>query len=790
VSAGHEIVLDGCRTQPLGSYLQGLGVWRAVGRLADPNAKARWVGGRLVLTSRLDADGLVDVFSRRFEPLPIVAPWNSGSGFAGNGKSREAENALAAVLGSDDDRLAALREAIRIGFLIVERGRRRGWGGKGEELWGKASKPLVIQLCRNLLPDECLAWLDTAVATTQTSSGDPHLEFNRLLGTGGNLGRLDLQSTYIQRALTVLLDSKARKQNAGWLRGVLFGQEGTAYLRLPVGQFDPGRAGGIQSSPAEKADDDGFANPWAFLLTIEGALFFSGAAVRRHGMRNVGMSLPYVVRASQVGYGSAASQENAMAEIWTPQWSRPAALTEIQQMFGEARADWNGGAARNGLDLARAIASGGVDRGIDRFDRTAIVERHGQNPLAVPVGSITVRHRYGGGLYTDLDRWLGRLSRVNAATPLPEAVRAAVRQVEAALFETAAQDGVSLQGVLVTVARLHRLVARSGRVRAELPPLVLHGPTQWIDTICGDDGPRFTELRLAAALASGSGPGPQRPQDAPRPSQAMQTTPPLRLALAPVTVDERRPPNRQHLEWSAQAPVASGPDIYTALAAAHQRRAQARLPDPADAADPLVLPAVRGTLTAFTNAGQARLDDLAALVSGQVRGGHDSPDRAFDQDLFADLLDGLLLFGWTRADRQPRDPGHRGNLKAAPAPPYLALLVAFYGVDPLLVRLRDADPDDHRILLRPAAAWLTQLNAGLVARVVDDAGRRLRIAGAQIGAVVAPEYDTTLGRRLATALLIPVSNRDRRAALVRTIAVPTPSRASRLTVNLSEGVPA
>ena len=87
------IALDGCRTEPLGSYLQALGVWRALVRLTDPDARAHWQGGRLVLTTALDPDDLVAVFRDRFEPLPIVSPWNSGSGFAGNGKSAEAEKA-------------------------------------------------------------------------------------------------------------------------------------------------------------------------------------------------------------------------------------------------------------------------------------------------------------------------------------------------------------------------------------------------------------------------------------------------------------------------------------------------------------------------------------------------------------------------------------------------------------------------------------------------------------------------------------------------------------------------
>src|SRR6266536_3425235 len=102
------IVLTGCRTEPLGGYLQGLGVRRDVARLADPDAMAHWQAGRMVLTTRLGADELVEVLRVLFEPLPIVSPWNAASGFAGNGRNVEAERALAAIRASDDPRFGPL----------------------------------------------------------------------------------------------------------------------------------------------------------------------------------------------------------------------------------------------------------------------------------------------------------------------------------------------------------------------------------------------------------------------------------------------------------------------------------------------------------------------------------------------------------------------------------------------------------------------------------------------------------------------------------------------------------
>ena len=206
-----ELTLPGCRTTPLGGYLTALGLLRAATRLLDRELAGHWQRQRFVLTSRFaTVDELVDALVERFEPEAIVSPWNAGSGFAGNGKNVTAERALQSVRRSDDPRLARLREAIAAGDRVVALGRKRGWGGKGDDLWDKARKPDVLGLCRNEFPDHALPWLDAAVALGQDD--DP--AYSRLLGTGGNFGRQDLSATYLARLHSVLTDGRCR----GWLR--------------------------------------------------------------------------------------------------------------------------------------------------------------------------------------------------------------------------------------------------------------------------------------------------------------------------------------------------------------------------------------------------------------------------------------------------------------------------------------------------------------------------------------------------------------------------------------------
>lgn len=737
------IPLDGCRREPLGSYLQALGGWKAVTRLIDPDVRASWVSGRLVLDLDLDVEQLVAILAARFVPLPIVSPWNAGSGFAGNGKSVEAERTLATVRTAEDPRLDRLRAAVLVADRVVAQGRTAGWGGSSGELWDKTYKVEVIRLCRNLLPDDALPWLDAVVAVGQDHRGESEMTYSRLLGTGGNFGRLDLQATYVQRALTVL-GKDSWTESTRWLHAALFGDESTPYLRDTVGQFDPGRAGGIHSSPREKADEKGFANPWSFLLTVEGALLFASATTRRQGALNAEAALPFMVRGSGVGFGSTAVDEGVLGEIWTPEWDRPASLPEVERLLGEGRADWNGHPATTGLDFVRAVSSLGVDRGVRRFTRSVFVERHGQNPLAVPVGVVEVTQRSQGGLLARLDPWLSRLRR----TELPAGVVSWLRQVDEALYEVArGGEPGTIRVLLGALGGLHEAVSRSGAVRERVPPLTLGRAGEWWAAVQTGD----REQRVAAALASGS-------DHASRPA--------LRSLLTPVRVDGRP-------GWSGSPPpVETGTGITLALAAAHRRRALPGmvpdpLRDPGRGSDELgAEPAVHGVFSAFRRGLQVPLDDVVAFATAD----------GFDDEQLRDDLRGLLLLDWS-GDQMPPSAGVRGRIGTPSLPPLLALLLPFYASGPLRVRLRDDDPADTALVLRPGAAWLPWLHAGGAERVARDAVTRLRAAGVQ--GLIDPDHAAvgTDGDRLAAALLPRVSPADRVVALGGVAVLPRPRAA-------------
>ncbi|MGI8816015.1 MAG: type I-G CRISPR-associated protein Cas8g1/Csx17 [Pseudonocardia sp.] len=698
-----ELLLDGCRPAPLGSYLQALGLLRVVTRTLDGEALGRWEGQRFLLTSRFGSIGeLVEELSVRFEPEAIVSPWNAGSGFAANGKNVSAEKALREIRESTDPRLVRLGEAVSAGDRVVVSGRAKGWGGKGDDLWDKARKQEVLQLCRNTFPDAALAWGDAAVAL----GGDADPTYSRLLGTGGNFGRQDLSATYVQRALAVLSD----RRGADWLRAAVTGDETVPYLRDSVGQFDPARSGGIQSSPWEKADDKGFVNPWSFLLTIEGALLFAGAVVRRLGAQFSRPSLPFQVRGSTAGFASSASGESALGEIWVPEWSEPARLDEVRHLLAEGRAEWRGSPARSGLDFARAVANLGVDRGVRAFTRHVFVDRLGQNPLAVPAGRVVVTERAGIGLLSELDPWLARLS----GDKVPTGVAARERRVEQRLFDLAAGRG-GLVEVFEAVGALVEAVSRSGAARQASYPLELPKGAELLNELrkSADDD---LELRIALALVTAQDP----------------VTPPevLRPMLQPVVWQGRR-----RWQWSgkaAPAPLSAG--LGAALAEVSRRRA---FPGAVKELETDREFGVRGS----------RVTPTRGVLSG-------APDRyvfargGFDEDRTTNLLAGLLSVSWPPLDRTSLKSG-------PPEPPNPAL--------DMLAIFTTADVDE--LAVRPGANWPTLLAAGRSNEVLIDAQRRLVIAGRRF--VVRPRVSLGAPHLLAASLLLRTTAADRSRALDR-----------------------
>ena len=77
----HLHVLKGCSPVPLAHYLKALGILRLVGEKADPRARGWWEGETFCLLTVLSKEELETFFLERYEPTPLLSPWNKGCGF-------------------------------------------------------------------------------------------------------------------------------------------------------------------------------------------------------------------------------------------------------------------------------------------------------------------------------------------------------------------------------------------------------------------------------------------------------------------------------------------------------------------------------------------------------------------------------------------------------------------------------------------------------------------------------------------------------------------------------------
>lgn len=694
----HVHVFDGLRPEPLGSYLSAVGVLRLIGEQADATAAGRWHNDRFELRTSLTADEVVDFFLDRYEPTPLVAPWNGGSGF----HPKDNTSARDTILGSDDPRLAPYRSTIDAADELMTRPE---WPGDLTK-----HKAVCVELCRAWLPDEALKWVDAAVVLTDVREGR---EFPPLLGTGGNVGRLEFTNNFMQRLVDVLAIGDGRRaatrdDSKRWLDAQLFGRA-AAMAKQPVGQFDPSAAGGANMGPLAA---DALVNPWGYVLMLEGAVVFASGTARRLGSETgSAAAMPFTVRPSAVGYASASDGESVKGELWLPLWANFCSKDEIERTIREGRLSWGRRQAVDGLDAARAVATLGTDRGLAGFARFVIAERLGQAMLAVPVGRVSATELNADmvAVTAMLDGWIDKCRRIKLK---PAAIVAAIHAYETALFGLADRPAAEqLLDVLTAAATLDAGIGRSGAARDAIRPLLLREAEVWTKLLPFD----AKEVRLAAAVASSSVEGVTAAEQ-----------------LRPI----ERELGRGRLAWRERGSlVEASPKLDDRLSALLQLRSRTL---GASGRQATADAAIRGVDLRPACRLPARADDVDAFVAGDV-----------DITLFRRALDALLLLDWRSTTGAVEVADGSGDHLA----PALAILAPFTCAAPW------AQEWKNRLgTIVAGADWGRLLESGRVDDVVADANRRLRAAGRR-PLVRSSLPRTPPGGRLAAALAIPVHPR-------------------------------
>jgi len=696
-------VLPGLRPQPLASYLAGLGLIRVIGEQADRAATAAWTPNGLAIETTVPdiAAWLAD----EYLPTPVLSPWNNGSGFGL--KDKEPLRALNALRQHPSPRLALFRNAIEVAEQVVSKARAAGWVTDTASGEGKGR---LVQEFRNRCPDALLPWIDAAVVL----AGDDTF-FPPLLGTGGNDGRLDFSTNFHQRLLDILGPSeKDRARSAAIARDLLAGTESEPLSNAAVGQFDPGGAGGPGSSRFGAALS--LVNPWGYVLFVEGALLFAASVVRRNQHAAGRAAMPFTVQGSPDGSASGATGEESRGEVWAPVWTRPFTLSEIEQVFTEARASWRGRPARRAVDFYAATRTLGVARGISEFTRYGLQRRNGLAFAAVPLARVDVREHAEVRLAADVEDWASRFGGSDRSAAVSQAARG---------FESAhlayARDGGALQlaRMLAALTALEQAVGRSGRTRDASPVRYTPPARRFLDVLRQAETP---ELRVAVGLASCA--------TMPGPDQAAAPSRTLRQILLPIDPPVPGDRSRANGRWR-DAPLVPGlgsRGLSQVLADVLVWRCRT-------AADERGEEKFRG-VTTFRLGIPVPATDLHALASGQL------DEQALDLFLRA-----CLALSW-------RNMRHEWS-QAGPDIPVTTLGL----LHPLAGGITSGgwDKDEPELALNPD--WAARLVAGQVRAVHGEASARLCQAG--WAAVPAPP-DGSVGHGVQiAAALVPRCLRPR-----------------------------
>ena len=488
----NSIPLLGCAPVPLAHYLKALGILRLISeQRPESGATGCWQGNTFVLRSTLDRDALLTFFLDEYQPTPIVAPWNGGSGFYPN----DNKDGIDPIRASTSARFGRYQHTICVAESCLRD------LGLSEKPDSKEAKESLLTLCRNRSSETALEWLDSAYVLT-----DEGAKYPPLLGTGGNDGRLEFTNNLMQR-LTELFDlpeGQPAKTSRALLENALFGGVAPVLVKGAIGQFSPAAGGGFNASTG--FDAPSAMNPWDYVLMMEGAILFAGATVKRLETAQAGQLVyPFCVKQAGVGYGSASlsDEENSRCEMWLPLWHQPAGLAELKALLSEGRAQVGGRSARNGVDFARAVATLGVDRGIGAFQRYGFQVRNGLAYFATPLDRVIVkRNQLASQLLAPIDDWLEKFRRAARSDGAPSSIQRASRNLESAIMAFCKASSLErVQELLITLGECESAMAGSWKWTQEsfIPFLPLLNPA-WLRAASTGT----PEFRLAASLASTS----------------------------------------------------------------------------------------------------------------------------------------------------------------------------------------------------------------------------------------------------------------------------------------------
>lgn len=470
----------GCTTNSLGSYLKALGLFDILSEKYS-DTRAYWENDEFNIILPLESeDDITNFFIQEYEPLPIVSPWNNGGGFVINKSKSELDN----LLKLDEPRLETYKNVIKQTQEIM---RKLGI----EKIDPKKNKLDIVRECRNCLPVDAIKWIDTALITWNDK-----LFTTKILSNGGNEGNFDYSNAYMGNINNIFTNLHKRKEYViKLLNNSIFNAHTDDLIKMKVGKFIPGRAGGYNEGFGFE-NKDFRANPWDFVFLIQGLLFFATGLGKKSQNNTAFVRSPFTVESSIHIY----VDEKTVYEIWAPLWKNPAYLDEIKKMFENGRVEIGNSPVSKGIEFIQAIKSYGIDRGINKFARFVLLKTRGlAGYVAAFNGSYDTDYLDGIETIKEINPLLNRIDRyIYQMDNRPKLLVERRLNIDRTLFDMLTHGtSIGIEKLFVSIGKMERYLSRIHHDEGSIP-LISGLSVEWLHM----NKKPSNEFVIAAAISS------------------------------------------------------------------------------------------------------------------------------------------------------------------------------------------------------------------------------------------------------------------------------------------------
>ncbi len=426
---GHPIPVPGCRHDVLGHALKAIGLLRALAECAAAQHRDRDAEGwwdledgcfKILLSGGRDEKWLTEFLGKHFQPTPLIAAWNTGSGISpqfavavtgrqgdvrrfrdDHGKQLKAWGIQASGASAKARSLkfkttlaclpalaaAAERYALHVRF---EGGKKQSVMPEAahalrssSDFWQslklaqafysrfqkegltKAEQKLLLTELRDGYAGSLSEAFDALSITHLPSVADNPLFLRR--GRPGDKVNFDIFLTFWEYFVAFKLHADEfvrvglfadRATPAGARKEDLRGK-GTPFFPDAVKTYNQGLAWVTEDLPFCPLD---------YLLAVEGALAMRGATSKALSAQSRARgAFPFVFETSDTMVDEQGKQLGLAPAFWLPIWERPTTFAELQSFILDAQARLASKDCRFSTDFARAIAGLGVDAGFTAF---------------------------------------------------------------------------------------------------------------------------------------------------------------------------------------------------------------------------------------------------------------------------------------------------------------------------------------------------------------------------------------------------------------------------------------